>query len=101
MTSSTRSRESDISRSRHGYDPPERKAKVASLSAYKGRRALTRFLIQLIRLQRILLASVFRFHSKKRESKNGAVPDWAFSSRLPSWAVGSNPNLFAFRRTLK
>lgn len=72
------SRECNISRYRHGCDPPEQNAKVATLSACKGRRALTRFLNQLIQLQRILLASVFRFHSKNRESKNGELRGLGF-----------------------
>ena len=84
MTSSTRPREADISRYRHGCDPPEQKAKVASLSACKGRRALTRFRIQLIQLQCIFLPPVFRFQSKKRESENGEGAGLAFSSRLMS-----------------
>jgi hypothetical protein len=36
MTSSTRPRECDTSRHRHGCDPPQKKSKVASLSDCKG-----------------------------------------------------------------
>ena len=69
MNSSSRPRESDISRYRHGCDPPEHRAKVPSLSACKGRRPLTQFLIQLVPLQRILLALVFRFIQRKGKIK--------------------------------
>ena len=93
MTASTRPREADISRYRHGCDPPEQKAKVASLSACKGRRALTRFRIH---------PQFFDFTQRKGKVKTARCGIGLFEqaevSVLPSGAVGSNANVSAILR---
>src|SRR5215467_14333042 len=69
MTSSTRPRECDTSRYRHGCDPPQKKSKIASLSDCKGASSSPQAPIRLIQLEPFLLSLSFSISFKKKEVK--------------------------------